>query len=487
MIVTKELMKKIEKDSGLTSAELMERAGTNIAQALMKETDPGARILFLCGSGNNGGDGFTACRHLTERTGRVILLDGKPKTEEAENAYSLLSEDEIAPVSRLKSEIQHADILVDAVYGFGYHGSLSKTIRKYFITVNESGKPVYSIDINSGCECDSGRCERNAIRSTVTYALDCYKPFHMLAKQHHMFERVERIDMSLPHGEKSNIMEMDEEKFFDSFPVRKMSAYKGSEGKILLVGGCYGMAGAFSLNILGAETLGASFIHAACDDSIYPIAASRHLTPVFHPFGNDSMHSVIEPLIQEVKAIGFGSGAVYMPRKAECMDLLLQNSHVPVVLDAEALHLLHQNTYILKFVRTPVVLTPHPGEFSQLISKPVEAILEDPVTYALSFAKEYKVYLVLKVPNTIVVSPAGDLYINQSGNEALAQAGSGDLLTGMITEMLALRGDVFTAVCMAVYMHGHLADYGMKYYARRALPLEEYPKLMNELFMKHGF
>ena len=124
-----------------------------------------------------------------------------------------------------------------------------------------------------------------------------------------------------------------------------------------------------------------------------------------------------------------------MYRKEDVLDIILQDSSVPIVLDAEALRLLVNNTYILRFAKAPVVITPHIGEFAAICNKTIEYIKEHRIETALEFAKDYKVIVVLKGPNTIVVSPCGDIYINQSGNQALAQAGSGDLLTGILTSM----------------------------------------------------
>lgn len=292
--------------------------------------------------------------------------------------------------------------------------------------------------------------------------------------------------MDLPHSESGRFHEMNEELFFQNLPQKTESSYKGTFGKTVLIGGCNGMAGALGLNLIGAQTIGASYIQAALPESIYPILASRFLTPVFHPFGSKSMQETVDPLIAEASAVGYGCGAVYMDRKEDCLDLLLQNCRCPIVLDAEALRLLKHNTYILRFAKAPVILTPHIGEFCDLVNQPKENIMDRPVEIASRFASDNKVFVVLKLPNTIVVSPSGDCYINQTGNQALAQAGSGDLLTGMMTALLSMTRDVYTAVIMAVWLHGYLADCGIKKHSMQNFPLECYPELMDELYRKHG-
>ncbi len=488
MIIDRQGMIKIEEESGLSVSALMKKAGTAIADALRNEIPLHAHIVFLAGKGNNGGDALVAANELsTDYKCSVYLCDGKITSKTALSMQKKLPKEMFMTERQFHAALKKCDAVVDGVYGFSFHGPLKKEVRDIFRLVNESGKPVYSIDINSGCESDSGRCDVNAIRSKITYALDCYKPFHMFKKDHNRFERVELLSMDLPHPPTGLYHEMDEETFFKNFPHRPENAYKGIYGKILLVSGCYGMAGASCLNIIGANTIGASYINAAVPEEIYPIVASKFNTPVFHPFAEHSYYEVLEPLISEAKAIGFGSGAVYMTHKENILDLLLQNARSPIVLDAEALRLLKHNTYILRFAKAPVILTPHIGEFSYFTGLPIEVIQDDKVNIAKAFAKENRCIVVLKGPHTIVASPAGDIYINQSGNQALAQAGSGDLLTGIMTALLSLTSDVYTAVCMAVWVHGKLSELGTKDHSIQGFKLERFPELMDELLYKHGF
>lgn len=489
MIVDSIKMKQLENTSPLSPEELMEEAGAAIAAELRKQLPAGSVLLFLCGKGNNGRDGFVCARLLAEEyTCMVCLVSGEPVTEIAKLNYDRLPESvRILPVSRLRAALKKVDLVVDAVYGIGFHLPLSAEMKKIFRLVNSSSVRVYSVDINSGCESDTGRYDTDAIRSEITYALGYRKPFHALRKHHQMFKETVELPLSIPQPDHGQCMEMDEERFFAGFPKKNENAFKGSYGKTLLVGGSYGMAGALGFNILGARTVGASYIQAALPQEIYPILAGRFLQPVYYPFGDHNWKDVLPTLAEKARACAFGSGAVHMTHKHEILDLILQNASCPVILDAEALNLLKNNFYFLKFVRVPVILTPHIGEFSTLTGKPAEMIQDNPISVAKDFASENHVYLVLKGPHTIVVSPSGDLYINESGNQALAQAGSGDLLTGIMAGMLTMTRDVYRAVCMAVWLHGYLADLGIQENSAQNFDLEKYPELMNKLFKKHGF
>ena len=487
MIIDSNGMRALEAASGISVSDLMETAGKSAAEAIEKEVSPDTRILILAGNGNNGGDGFVICRYLKAYKCRVCLVDGTPKTPEALANYKLLSKSRIISKRSVRTEIAKADLIIDAVYGFGYHGELKPEIRKIFRLVNESSSRVFSIDINSGCEADTDHHDKDAIISDITFALDCYKPVHMLRKETGVCREIRLLDLGLPHEGAKAWPEMNEEIFFSNFPRRPEAMHKNTYGHTLIVGGCYGMAGAVGLNILGARTVGAPYVECALPDSIYPIVAARHLTTVFHPFSYHTAVQTVEECCSKAKAVVFGSGAVYMERKEQCMDVVLQSSTCPVILDAEAFHLLHQNSYILRFVNCPLILTPHIGEFASLINKPVEEIMDNRMKYAVRFAKENKVIVVLKGANTIVASPLGEVYINQSGNPGLAQAGSGDLLAGIIAGILTMTRDIYTAVCMGVWLHGHLADLALEKQSMQTLSLESYPELMDELFRKHGY
>ncbi len=482
MIIDKEGMKKLESESGYTSQELMELVGKKVVERIQRSFDSNSNIVILVGNGNNGGDGYTIAKYLDHCT--VLQVDGKPKTKEAIQAFQQVSTSKIHEFN--EEYIKDADLIIDAVYGFSFHNELKTNIKKIFRIINQSNKTIWSIDINSGAECDSGHADIDTIHSDLTLAIDCYKPFHLLRKEHGLFQSCELLSLDLKHNIPTKYHEMNEDIFFQSFPRKKENAYKGTYGKTLIVGGGYGTAGAVSLNIIGAKTVGSPYINVSLPDEIYTIVASQHITPVFHPFGHATWSDTLGPLIQDAKAIAFGSGATKLSRKVECMDKILQESTKPVVLDAEALRLLVHNTWILRFVHCPVIITPHLGEFASICGKPIEAIQDRKVEYAKHFAQQHKIYVVLKGPNTVVASPSGDIYINQSGNQSLAQAGSGDLLTGMLVGLLTLTTDVFTAICMAVWLHGYLVELGNSSYAMHTFPIERYPEIMNELLKKHG-
>lgn len=487
MIVNVETMKEIETNSTFSNEETMEKVGFQLANHIMQNHNQNEKIIILCGNGNNGGDGFVVARIL-EHAGydvKIMLVDSLPNTKEARKNYDLLNSSLFISLDSSNQTLLESDLIVDAVYGIGYHGQLKTEIKKLFDYINKLNRLVYSIDINSGAEADLGKFDSSALHSTITYALGFYKPFHMLRKDHFLFEKCILISLDFKYPNTTPYQEMNEELFIKNYPVRLEDSYKGKDGKSLLIGGSYGLSGALSLNILGAQTSGCSYIHVVCHESIYPLVASNNITPVFHPFAKDTLFSVIKPLLNEVTSIGYGSGATYLEGKKDILECILQNSNCPVVLDAEAIRLLINNLYILKLIRTPVILTPHLQEFANLLGITIEVLKENKFEYALQFAKEYRVTLVLKGPCTLVISPTGEIYINQTGNNALARAGSGDILTGLITGLLSQTKDIFRAVIMAVWLHSYAADLATKKHSKIAFKFEYFEEAIDSFYLSN--
>ena len=487
MIISRKEMLEIEEKSGLSSFDLINLVGKKLAVHLLPYLDVKSNILVLAGNGNNGADCFALINNLKQFHIKLILVNGLPNNPDAMKIYQQVSPSIIQPLTALDTCLKECDVIIDGIFGFGYHGKLSEDKRVVFKQIQNANKPIYSIDINSGAECDSAMHDSFALHSTVTFAIYCYKPFHILQKYHHLFDKLELISLDIPHPKQSSFLEMNQTLFFQNLAKRKETAHKGSNGKILLVGGSYGMAGAISLNITGAKSLGFPYIEVGCIDGIYPIVATKHTTPVFHPFSRDNVEQQLASTIEHVNAAAFGSGVTQMYEKELCLDLMIQKCHAPLILDAEGIRMLRYNTWKLRFAKSPIILTPHIGEFADLFHLEKEEVMRNPLYYALKYAKELKVYIVLKSAHTIIATPNGQCYINQTGNEALAQAGSGDLLTGMLTALLAYHCDIFTSLRMGVWLHGYIADRLVKHHSKMHMNLEDYPEAVDQFFYENGY
>lgn len=277
---------------------------------------------------------------------------------------------------------------------------------------------------------------------------------------------------------------MNKEKFFKNYPARDELSNKYDNGVCLFVSGSYGMAGAALFNLTGARSTGASYIHSYLPSSIYPIVAANEASAIYHPYEEDKKELFKEGgLPHKVKACAFGSGVNNLPYKKEYLKQLIELSDAPLIIDAEGLRILSENEEFYNYGKT-LILTPHMGEFSSLCHMDIQTIEKNKTQIAVDFAKSHQVILVLKGHHTLVVSKDGEVYENLSGNAALARAGSGDVLTGIITGLCALYNDPYMAVKDGVWLHGHLADEALLHHSKEAFDLMLYPSLADEFFFK---
>ena len=273
---------------------------------------------------------------------------------------------------------------------------------------------------------------------------------------------------------------MNKEDFIRRYPARRPDSSKFDNGRILLVSGSYGMAGAAILNIIGARSVGSSYIRCLLPASIYPIVAAREVTTVYHPDPLDDPDFLPSlDVLGKVDAIAFGSGLDLHPYRKEYLAYILRDFSGPVVVDAAAFRLFAEDESL--YGNSNIIMTPHLGEFAVLTGKSRSEILDDREAIARDFASKHNVTLVLKGPGTIVTD-GGRLYKNDSGNEALARAGSGDVLTGMICGLCSLYDDSFQAAIDGVWMHGYLCDETVKVHAKETFDLCHYVEYADVFF-----
>lgn len=277
---------------------------------------------------------------------------------------------------------------------------------------------------------------------------------------------------------------MNKETFFKHYPKRKDDSNKFDNGRILIIGGSYGMAGSCIFNIIGANSVGSSYIDVYLPKDIYPIVASNQIGAIYHPNVFDDNSFIDLDAFKKAKAIAFGSGLSNLLDKEKYLELLLKEARVPLIIDAEGLNIISNHNNLLK-LNDNIILTPHLGEFMRLTKLSKEEIENNKEEIAINYAKRNNVILILKGLHTLVIDNNGNLYKNDSGNSILARAGSGDILTGMITGLCSLYDNYYDACIDAVWLHGHLADNALKYYSKEVFDLSVYQFLANQFFMNN--
>ena len=471
-IVTSKQMKQIEQNATqyqMTSLRMMENAGCAAAQLIVKTLREvsGLQCVVFCGKGNNGGDGFVVARKLAELSANVtvVLADGEPKTADAGKMMQLVKEMQLPILSfdeqmdEVSALLENVDVIVDAIYGSGFHGQIDIRRRQVTQTINAAIAAVFSLDIPSGINCDTGEAAEDAVMADFTIAFDSYKPAHLLPKYLPNLGQVSLASIGIDplsyEGVTPNHFVADEEYVYPRIPVRQPDAHKTSTGKLLNIAGGIGCTGAAILSSTAAMRSGAGYVVTGVPQAIYPIVAQ---SLVQSPFCFIEEAADVSSALNGVSAISIGCGMGTGQRQRGILEEVLYLSKCPVIIDADGINNLAMDISIVSDAKCPVILTPHFGEMARICRTSVAEIQKAPLLCAQELAAQLKATIVLKGAHTIISSPDGTTFINQTGNPGLAKAGSGDVLTGILASLVSQGMPPFEAAVCAVYLHGAAAD-----------------------------
>lgn len=461
-------------ESGVSMAQLMEKAGSAVAAFVRKLGEPaGKRIVILCGKGNNGGDGFVAARKL-QRWGAqvtVVLACGKPKTELAQAAFAQMP-GEIPVVDweekkyETESLLESADYVVDAIFGFGFKGKPEGSLPRLLEQANHSHGVRISVDLPSGAECDTGKVEGACFRADYTVAFTGVKPANVLNPAtgycgKNVIAPV-GIDKTMVESFPSAFSVIKEASVRELLPARAPQSNKGDYGRLLMLCGSYGMVGACIMAARGALRSGVGLLNLAVTREIYPMVAPAVPEAIFtvldfssEESGKASGEKLFEALRKATAVlVGCGMG----DEAGKYVGTVLKFAECPVVLDADGINYISAHIDELAVARAPVILTPHPGEMARLVGKTAFLVQKDRYETAKRFAREHGVFTVLKGAGTLVAAPDGEVRINVNGNPGMAKGGSGDVLAGIIGSLAAQGLEPMDACGAGVYLHGRAGD-----------------------------
>lgn len=459
-------MTQLEKQAfalGVPSLLLMENAARAVFDDFIARFGPltGKSAFFLIGEGNNGGDGLALARlfHLAGGEARLILL-GEPRTPDAQVNWAYARALGL-PFSfftaRTGSEIfppRQPDFIFDAVFGLGFRGHLPAQAARLFKLVKDLGVPCFALDVPSGFDSLTGEVAPAALTARITYALGHLKIGHCFTRTPAILGEIVVLPIGLPReiycspAFSQLITALEPKDLLPRLPQRKKDAHKGTAGRILLYMGSLGMAGAAGIAASAALAClrsGAGLVTIVCENELIPILQTLVPNATCLPL----QKALKSPPNYDVFAVGSG-----LSTDQGIFDniLALWNPDKPSVWDADALNLLSQNPMNLG---DKAVLTPHPGEAARLLSVSAPDITFDPLGAAFELQRRYGGTLVLKGAHTFI-RDANNTAINFIGSPALAKAGSGDALAGIIAALLAqTRGeDPFASACTACLWHG---------------------------------
>jgi len=505
-------MKKIDKWSmktlGISGIVLMENAGVgcvNILEEYFNLED--LKVLIVCGKGNNGGDGFVIARHLQNRGAIVkVILAGKG-TElkgDAHTNFDLAKRAEIdiyetVNINTIKKIYTsfHPAVLVDSIFGTGFQGAPKGIYYKLIEMINNTDAFVFSVDIPSGINGDNGQFEDTCVIADATATMCLPKRGNYLYPGREFCGDLYIVDIGVPYNLISKgfaqIIEFDD--IYRLLPFRPPDGNKGTFGNILIIAGARGFSGAAAMAAMAALKVGAGLVRLAAPRSIMDSLEAKLLevVKVSLPDTNEETISLaavdtLLPFLEKSDVVIIGPGITTHPETARFLFKFLPRVKVPLLIDADAINIIAQNSTFFKKIHAPFVFTPHPGELSRLINITPRKINEERIDLAPKLAKDFGGVLVLKGAPTIIASPKGGVLINPTGNSGLASAGSGDVLVGMIGGFLAQRLSPTDASIVGVFLHALCADLAMdnsNEYALTAGDLIEYiPKSMNYIIRR---
>lgn len=422
--------------SGIPAVELVRRA----AYAIFKHASGrDGSFALVCGSGNNGADGYALALLLAE-AGREcrVFPSGSHFTPECEYFRSLCAQKGI--IAGEHDDFSKYDTVIDCLIGTGFHGALREDAASTIEKINSSGAFVISADINSGLDADNGRSEL-CVRSDLTVAIEFIKSGHLLNDAKDVIGRLAVENIGIPLcGRAYGLIGSGDVRAL--LGARKHNSHKGTYGYTALIGGCSSYSGAVKLANLGASALksGCGVVKLAVPKKIAPWVAPYLLESTLFELSDDNGSFVfneeeIDSLLSNVKAAAIGMGLGRNPDNVRLLSHVLSSYSLSLVIDADGLNALAGNVSLLDRTDCRVIITPHPAEFSRLTGVSVRDILSDPVGHAENFAREHNVTVLLK-GCTSVITDGVNTYLSDAGCPGMAGGGSGDVLSGVLAGLL---------------------------------------------------
>lgn len=464
----REIDRRATSEFGMEPALLMERAGLAVSNRV-KELFRPRKTVVLAGGGNNGGDGFAAARLLKNEgwNATVFFLPGRNISDECKRQLELARKFGV-PVRKgfvPDEKDLHAALVIDALFGTGLSKPVAGVQARAIEKINSSAAPVISVDIPSGISADSGAAPGAAVRADYTVTFGLPKLGHLLHPGAAHTGKLFIDDIGFPRelleASGSGCELLEKGQMACLLPERPASSYKGDYGHVLVVAGSRGKTGSALLAARAAFRVGAGLVTLGAPEELMAIYQTKVLNEMTLPlasFKGMLSAAAAGPLLEfmreraDVLAIGPGLGTG--SETSSLMSEVLKKCAAPAVIDADGLNSIKGNTGLLKRAKAPVIITPHVGEMSRLAGIQTGDILKDPIGSAMTFATGNGVYVVLKGVPTVIADPDGNVLINSTGSPAMAKAGVGDVLTGMIAGFLAQGLQPAAAAALGVYTHG---------------------------------
>jgi hydroxyethylthiazole kinase-like uncharacterized protein yjeF len=476
-------MQRAEQACGLPIPQLMENAGLAVAQEawLMLGEIAERRIVVLAGPGNNGGDGLVAARHLKDWGAEVTVVLVKARGEDDPNLKALV--ERAVPIVVLDGDTEKLDealagveLVIDALLGTGrarpIEGDFADALDRLREARSRRLPPrLLAVDLPTGVDADTGAVDPHAVAADQTLALGWSKVgLHTLPGAQYA-GRVEVVDIGIAPefgtGIQTELMTAAWAR--SALPARPVDAHKGTFGSALVVAGSPQYVGAAALSCTGALRVGPGIVTLACARSVYPMLASKLTETTFEPLEDkdgflsaEEAYAVRKVLSRGYEVLlvgpGLGQGGYVVAFVRALLPMLTPDDVRAVVIDADGLNNITKVERWWEMLGVPAVITPHPGELSRLAGIETAEIQRDRLAAARKCASQWGLTVVLKGANTVVAAADGRSRLSPFANPGLATGGTGDVLAGAITGLIAQGMEPFEAASLGVYLHGLAAE-----------------------------
>jgi NAD(P)H-hydrate epimerase len=447
--------------AGVPSIDLMERAAVGLARAVAAEAGSGLPIRIVCGKGNNGGDGLAAARLLREE-GRVVdVLAVADLSETRGDARANLERlPGPAPEQFTPERLDGSGAIVDAMLGTGFEGTPRDPVAGAIAAINDADARVVACDVPSGVNASTGEVEGQAVRADVTATFHAPKiGLHVAPGAFHA-GRVEVVEIGIPRDAPgAGGAGLISDRVLDGIPARTREGSKFTSGTVVIAGGAAGYTGAPCMVALGAQRTGAGYVQLAVPESAQQAVALRLLEAVTRGLPEeDGMHvpagaEEIEEMAERAGAVVLGPGLGRSDGAAEFARAVAGAVERPLVIDADGLNAHVGELDSLRDRPGPTVLTPHAGELARLLDVDSDEISAHRLQHARDAAERSGCVVLLKGDDTIVAAPGGPVAVSPGATAALATAGTGDVLAGIVGTLLSKGMDVVDAAAAGVRLH----------------------------------
>ncbi|MFC1574075.1 NAD(P)H-hydrate dehydratase [Candidatus Latescibacterota bacterium] len=485
-LLTAKQMSDIDRltiERGTPGIDLMRNAGKAVFDLIVEKilVSPEDRIVVLAEKGNNGGDGHRIAELLAKNGCAVeLFLTGK-KTDVRGDARTCMQDAETAglPVKEIlencgletvRRSIESADVIVDALFGTGLKGDIRGLPAFLINVINNSDATVVAVDVPSGVNASTGEVSKETIRADYTVTFGFFKVGHVFGPGKQFCGDISIADI----GFNPEVTEASESfgcilsgsEAAELVPKRPYNAHKGTAGRVFVLTGSVGMTGASVLSSMAALRIGAGLVTAGCPASLNDILEVKLTEAMTLPLPEVRKKrclslralGMVRKAAGKADIVAVGPGLGVYHETAELVRRFLGGYSERVVLDADGLNAFKGRADVLAESECEMVLTPHPGELAGIMDMTISDIVENPVKAAKEAAEATGKIVLLKGSPSVMVGPDGAVWINPTGNEGMATAGMGDVLTGVIAGLAAQGLTLFDAALLGAYIHGRAGD-----------------------------